>query len=187
LSKLQDDIKRIKGVDILPRVLPSPLEVMDASYERAYRRCNEFKDVKTTALVQYFRHRLLKDGISDMETDSDKLSLLVERLACAMGALSGLSEAVHPRSLLTADPRDRTVRVWTESSSSLTPPEVTNLVKSLGSGKLGRICICEDGSAVFDLSAKKAERLLDTAQQDEACRRAGWHFELPESLPSIPA
>ncbi|KAL3787420.1 hypothetical protein HJC23_001817 [Cyclotella cryptica] len=187
LSKLQDDIKRVKGVDILPRALPSAREVMDASYERAYRRCSEFEDVKTKDLVQYFRHRLLKDGISDLETDNDKLTFLLERLACAMAALSGLPEAVHPRSLLTADPRDRTVRVWTESGGSLTPPEVTNLVKSLGSGKLGRISICEDGSAVFDLSSKKAERLLETAQKDEACQRAGWHFELPGSLPSIPA
>lgn len=176
-------MKQKKGVDIMPRSLPSPREIMDASYDRAFSRCKEFENESTQDLVQYFRDRLVEDQVAGTEAGSE--SNLVDKLACAMAALSGLPEAVRPRSLLTADPRDRTIRVWAESGDALTPPEVTNQVKSMGSGKLGRITICNDGSAIFDLSAKKAEKLLQAAKDDKTCYESGWHFELPASLPAI--
>lgn len=185
LSKLQDGMKQTKDVDILPRALPSPEEVMNASYKRAIQRCEYFRDDTTKDLVQYFRDCLVKDGIVDAESKSDE-SQLLDRLSCALAALSGLPDAVQQRSLLTADPRDRTLRVWSESGSALTPHGVTTVLKSLGSGKLGRVSICEDGSAVCDLPAKKAEKLLQAAKQDESCLKSGLRFEIPGSLSSIP-
>lgn len=173
---------RLKGVEIMPRPLPSPREVMDASYERALSRCEDFGN-NSKDLVQYFKNRLAEDGLSNVEADSE--SYLVHKLACALAALSGLPAAVRPRSLLTADARDRTIRAWTKSGSPLTPVEVTNAVKGMGSGKLGRVSICKDGSAVFDLSAKKAEVLLQTAKEDKGCLESGWRFELPDFLPAI--
>ena len=184
LLKLQEEMKRLKNIDILARPLPSPREIMDASYERSLMRCQEFGTGNAKDLVHYFKLRLIKDEVLGDEPNSDE-SYLIEKLATAMAALSGLPEAVRPRSLLTADPRDRTVRVWTEPSSFLTPPEVTNVVKSMGSGKLGRISICDDGSAVFDLRAKKAEKLVQAAEENEAFHQPGWNFELADSLPSI--
>ena len=181
LTKLKEEMKCMKDVDILPRTLPTPNEVMSASFNRATVRCQGFRNESTDELVEYFKDRLIKDGISPDASDS----VLVDRLACAMAALSGLPQAVRARSLLTADQRDRTVRIWTESGDSLTPPEVTTVVKSMGSGKLGRINICADGSAIFDLSAKRAEKLLQTARDDEICQKSGWHFELPNTLPSM--
>eukprot|EP00956_Cyclotella_meneghiniana_P012835 scaffold18279_cov54-Cyclotella_meneghiniana.AAC.2 len=181
MTNLKEEMKRIKDVDILPRPLPTPNEVMDASFNRAIVQCQGFRNEITDELVQYFKDRLTEDGISSDASDN----VLLDRLACAMAALSGLPQAVRARSLLTADQRDRTIRIWTESGDSLTPPEVTEVVKSMGSGKLGRISICEDGSAVFDLSAKRAEKLLQTARDDEGCRKSGWHFELPTTLPPM--
>ena len=182
LKKLEAEMMRLKGVDISPRPLPSPHEVMDASYERAFQRCDEFGSESTNELVQYFKDRLIKDGFSEADIGTEN-SVLLDKLASAMAALSGLPEAVRPRSLLTANPGDRTIRVWTESGNPLSPPEVTNVVKSMGSGKLGRISICRDGSAVFDLSAKKAEKVLSSANNDGF--ESGWHFELPGSLPPM--
>ena len=130
--------------------------------------------------------RSAEDGANNKE------SLLMHRLATAMAALSGLEETVPPRSLLTSNPKDRTIRVWRndDKSTPLTPPEVTKMVKSLGSGKLGRISICSDGSAVFDLGAKKAELLLKNtgaaSDDDESSESSGWQFEMPSSLSTIP-
>lgn len=176
LDKLQDEMSKM-GVDILPRPLPSPREIMDASYERAKLRCEEFENERSNenSLQQYFKDRLIEDN--------NDQSALLDRLASALAALSGLPDAVSQRSLLTADPRDRTVRVWTETGESLTPSEVTNSVKPIG-GKLGRITIASDGSALFDLGAKKADKLLQAAS-DGAFEKTGWHFELPDFLPPL--
>ncbi|KAL7534295.1 hypothetical protein ACHAXR_005789, partial [Thalassiosira sp. AJA248-18] len=194
LTKLQEEMKSLKGLEIVPRQLPSPSEVMDASYDRASLRCENFERRMQTeeagdgaqSLVQYFLDRLSKDlnsGDGSLELGTnEKETLLVHRLATAMAALSGLDEVVPPRSLLTADPRDRTIRVWNESGNPLSPPEVTKVVKALGSGKLGRISICDNGSAVFDLGAKKAERLLKNVSSDASLKDSGWHFEMPSSI-----
>ena len=200
LTKLQEEMRRLWGVEILPRTLPSPREVMEASYERAFWRCKEFQrraeneedGEGTRHLVQFFMDKLFDDFDSiddDSEVDHNgKETLLLRKLATAMAALSGLEEAVPPRSLLTADPRDRTIRAWTEScnrTNPLSPPEVTQVVKALGSGKLGRIYICEDGSAVFDLGTKRAEQLLKKSAEEEWLKSSGWYFEIPSSLPPI--
>lgn len=188
LEKLQDDMDRLHGVEITPRQLPSPSEVMDASYDRVLRLCEGFegpdKADNTQPLVRYFADKLSRDLTASVDP-SENESLLIHRLAAAMAALSGLDNAVPPRSLLTADPRDRTVRVSKDScseSNPLNPSDVTKVVKSLGSGKLGRMTICSDGSAVLDLVAKKAELLLENASSDVDVVNEGWHFELPDKL-----
>ncbi|KAL7546905.1 hypothetical protein ACHAWF_016439 [Thalassiosira exigua] len=189
LGKLQEEMNRHRNVDIIPRQLPSPSEVMKASYDRAAFRCEEFgrhvhSDVDSQSLIKYFSDRL-SDDLSCHAGASEKETILMKRLATAMAALSGLDGSVPPRSLLTADHRDRTIRVWNNSSNSsnpLSPPEVTKVLKALGSGKLGRISITRDGSAVLDLASKKAERLLKHAAADDDLLASGWHFEMPASL-----
>ena len=180
LNKLQEEMKGLKNIDIEPRQLPSPNEVMEASYNRVVRLCDGAGG-STDSLVQYFADKLSNDVIESKETN-EKESMLIHRLASAMAALSGLDGVVPNRSLLTANPKDRTIRVWSESSSLLSPSEITPVLKSLGSGKIGRISICSDGSAVFDLSVKRAEKLLKTAAEDPSIE---WIFELPDSLPAM--
>ena len=131
-------------------------------------------------MVKYFADKLSQD-VTESEDIKEKESMLVHRLASAMAALSGLDGVVPNRSLLTANPKDRTIRVWSESSSLLSPSEITPVLKSMGSGKLGRITICRDGSAIFDLPSKRAEKLLETAAEDSI----EWIFELPNSLPAV--
>jgi len=198
LKGLQDEMIRLRGVEILPKTLPSPGDVMNAAYHRALQRFEKFDkegedNRDKQELVQYFQKRLMKDILFEHSDSgpSQTVSLLMMRLAAAMAALSGLEEVVPPRSLLTANPADRTIRVWKDSCSShnpLSPPEVTKVLKELGSGKLGRISICEDGSAVFDLSQSKAKFLLQKACEKEmSSLLEGWHFDMPESLSAIPS
>ena len=183
-KKLEEEMKRLKNIDIVPRQLPSPSEVMEASYNRVLRLCKGKDDADADTLVQYFADKLSKDTSLETETNG-KETMLIHRLASAMAALSGLERVVPARSLLTADPRDRTIRVWNDSVNPLSLSELTTLVKSLGSGKLGRISICKDGSAVFDLKSKKAFALLEIAANDPNIDDAGWYFELPSSLPPM--
>ncbi len=162
INKLGEEMESLHGIVIAPRQLPSPSEVMDASYERVMRLC---------------------DGRSENEL------FLIRRLATAMASLSGLDDVVPARSLLTADPGDRTIRVWNDSCDSgnpLSPSEVTKLVKSLGSGKLGRVSTCADGSVIFDLGARKADLLLESAANEANVGGGGWHFDMPGSLPTMP-
>ena len=190
LTKLKEDMKQLRNIEIEPRQLPSPSEVMEASYNRALLRCENLGRLAqntegTQSLVQFFTDRWSKDlsfDESSEERTNDK-ELLLHRLAVAMAALSGLDEIVPPRSLLTADQRDRTIRVWNANESSgLSPPEVTKVVKALGSGKLGRVTICDDGSAVFDLGVKRAETLMNNVASDSKFTSEGWQFEIPSSL-----
>jgi len=70
----------------------------------------------------------------------------------------------------------------------LWPSAVTRVVKSLGSGKLGRISICKDGSVIFNLGAKMAELLMGNVvvvANDDSKLVDGWHFEMPVLLPAM--
>lgn len=191
LHKLGEEMSNLHGIVITPRQLPSPSEVMEASYERVMRLCNG-AGTGTPDLVRYFAGKLsgdlikLNDKVSHSRPSEHEL-FLIHRLATAMASLSGLDDLMPTRSLLTADLGDRTIRVWSDScdvSSPLSPSVVTRLVKSLGSGKLGRILTCEDGSVVFDLGEKKAELLMDSVVKDPKLVN-GWHFEMPVSLPTL--
>jgi superfamily II DNA/RNA helicase len=195
LNKLREEMKDLHSIVIMPRQLPSPSEVMDASYERVMRLCTDF-GTGTPNLVRYFAGKLSDEmkanngGETTTSSSSDNAMFLIHRLATAMASLSGLDDVVPPRSLLTADPGDRTIRVWSDScdaNNPLSPSEVTKLVKSLGSGKLGKISTCEDGSVVFDLGSRKAELLLESAAANDDTKlvESGWHFEIPVSLPTL--
>ncbi len=193
LIKLGEEMEQLHSIVIAPRQLPSPREVMDASYKRVTRLCDGF-GTGTQNLVNYFVEKLSADLIepigeaSGSGTRENELFLL-HRLATAMASLSGLDDVVPARSLLTADPGDRTIRVYNkscDSSNPLSPSEVTKIVKSLGSGKVGRISTCLDGSVIFDLGANKADLLLEKAANDANLSSGGWHFEMPCSLPTMP-
>ena len=185
INKLGEEMESLHGIVIAPRQLPSPSEVMDASYERVTRLCDGF-GTGAQSLVHYFAEKLSANliepiGEASGSGTSENELFLIHRLATAMASLSGLDDVVPARSLLTADPGDRTIRVWNESRS-LSPSEVTKLVKSLGSGKLGRISTCADGSVIFDLGAKKADLLLESAANDANLGSGGWHFDMPVVL-----
>ena len=192
LNKLEKEMKDLHSIEIMPRQLPSPCEVMDASYERVMRLCTDF-GTGTPSLVCYFAGKLSDEikangGETTTASSSDKEMFIIHRLATAMASLSGLDDIVPPRSLLTADPGDRTIRVWSDlcdANNPLSPSDITKLVKSLGSGKLGRISTCEDGSVVFDLCSRKAELLLESAANDTNLVESGWHFEIPFTLPTL--
>jgi hypothetical protein len=81
-----------------------------------------------------------------------------------MAALSSLDASASPfeqqYSLLTGEDSDRTLRLSRKDGAALSPPQVTQFCKPLGSGKLGRVVIAKDGSAIFDLPLKRANRLL---------------------------
>jgi len=193
INKLGEEMESLHGIVIAPRQLPSPGEVMDASYERVMRLCDGF-GTGTQSLVHYFAEKLSADLIEPIgeaagSGRSENELFLIRRLATAMASLSGLDDVVPARSLLTADPGDRTIRVWNDSCDSgnpLSPSEVTKLVKSLGSGKLGRVSTCADGSVIFDLGARKADLLLESAANEANVGGGGWHFDMPGSLPTMP-
>lgn len=192
LNKLAEEMKQLHGINILPRQLPSSSEVMEAAYDRVVRICERLEHVhddgQSQSLLQYFADKL-HDDLSQSRNGSsgstERESLLILRLATAMASLSGLKEVVPARSLLTGDSRDRTVRVRNDSINPLSPSEVTKIVKSFGSGKVGRISVCNDGSVVFDLDAKKAELLIESVSNNATVDSDGWRFDLPESLSTM--
>lgn len=192
LNKLAEEMKQLHGINILPRQLPSSSEVMEAAYDRVVRICERLEHVhddgQSQSLLQYFADKLhddLSQSRNGCSGSTERESLLILRLATAMASLSGLKEVVPARSLLTGDSRDRTVRVRNDSINPLSPSEVTKIVKSFGSGKVGRISVCNDGSVVFDLDAKKAELLIESVSNNATVGSDGWRFDLPESLSTM--
>ena len=147
----------------MARQPPGPDEIFDAAFARATRAAANV----SPDLVAAFASKLGDTGGPS--------------LAAALAALSGLTDLAPQRSLLTANPSDLTVRV-TRNGSAVSPSEVTKLAKALGAGKLGRVTVLSDGSAVFDLVAPKAMRLVDDAALEEALLD-GLSLELPRSLP----
>ena len=186
LKGLEEELEVKSGIIMRSKPLPSPSDVMEASYERSRGAVEEALEGDPD-LMTYFRDRVLA-GLSEPSREADgngtdgggsgREGELLDRLAAAMAALSGLGGAVvAKRSLLTADPKDRTVRVFLRDDNNkgggekgrgeppLTPPSVTRFVKDLGSGRLGKITVCPDGSAVFDLPAGRAEKLVRRAEE----------------------
>lgn len=182
LPKLSNLLETV-GIQIETKPLPSPSEVMEASYSRAEQICKDVSE--KDSFVNYFKEKITSE-LDDASTYSERETELLDRLAAAMANLSGLDGVVTQRSLLTAEAKDRTIRIWSkESGASLNPPEVIRFAKGLGSGKLGRVTICKDGSGVFDLPVKRAERLLQT-YVDKSTENIGENslrLEIPSALP----
>ena len=230
---------------LVPRAPPSPAEVMEAAFRRAAERRDRVAAQQQREggdagdLVRFFEDKLREELSARLEgegggaasSDGDGSPPLLHELACAMAALSGLERPAPLRSLLTADPAERTLRVYRMPSPSsdadgadaaddadgagggpsatgargaatcaagVSPAEVTRFCKSLGSGKLNRVLVLPDGSAVFDLTSAKAARLVtsfeERAREESGRGMAGgvpdeseqssWFVELPLGLPS---
>ena len=182
IPDLTGEIKDMLGVDMLPKQLPSAAEVVAAGYDRARRSVNlGDKRPDKSDLVSYFRSILeTEEGV-----DTTNPQEILEYFARSMALLSQLDPSISPfeqhASLLSGGTMESTLRFYRTDGEAVSPPEVTKTCKKHGSGKLGRVLICEDGSAVFDLSTKRAVKLLrafKTANED-------FQLELPLSLPDL--
>ena len=176
------EIKEMLGVDLLPKQLPSAAEVVAAGYDRARRSVNlGDKRPDKSDLVSYFRSVLeTEEGV-----DTTNPQEILEYFARSMSLLSQLDPSISPfeqhASLLSGGTTERTLRFYRLDGEAVSPPEVTKACKKHGSGKLGRVLICKDGSAVFDLSTKRAVKLLQAFKTD----KEDFQLELPLSLPDL--
>ncbi len=187
INSLVEEVKGDLGVTMQAMAIPSSARVVDAAYTRL---SSEFigETTKPSHLADYFRDRLESDDRIDT---SDPEELLV-RLTQAMVRLSKLDPNTSPlvptSSLLNGDLAMTTLRLYPIRGEPLNPPLVTNFCKARGSGKLGRVVSCGDGSAVFDLPKKRAKRLLAAIQEEEAKTEGEgleYGLEIPSSLPNI--
>lgn len=180
---LADDIKNELGIGILAKQLPSAAEVVAAAYERTKRLValgdGSLKD--SNDLTIYFRQIIE----TEKGVDTSSAEQLLEYLARAMALLSKVDPSVSPfgqhASLLTGSTSERTLRLIRNDEEALNPPEVIKACKALGSGKLGRVNICQDGSAVFDLPQKRAMKLMEASKADND----EFQLELPLTLPEM--
>ena len=187
INSLVEDIKGDLGVNMQPMAIPSSARVVDAAYTRLSSNLME-ETTKPSHLSEYFRDRL----DSDDRIDTSDPEALLNRLTQAMALLSKLDPAtsalVPNSSLLNGDLAMTTLRLYPKSGEPLNPPLVTSFCKARGSGKLGRVVSCGDGSAVFDLSKKRAKRLLAAIQEEEENEEGDgleYGLEIPSSLPDM--
>mmetsp|Transcript_33188 Transcript_33188/g.78394 ORF Transcript_33188/g.78394 Transcript_33188/m.78394 type:complete len:806 (+) Transcript_33188:163-2580(+) len=196
VEAVEDDL----GVIIKAMAIPSSAEVVDSAYQRLSLDLLSNRDSGTSSLstsknnqpadlATYFKQQLKSDERIDVTNPQE----LLDYLANAMVSMSKLDHSLSPftqsSSLLTGDPTMNTVRLYSRTGDDpLTPPIVTNFCKTRGSGKLGRVTIARDGSAVFDLPKKRAKRLLETfVAEDENQRIEGLEYslEIPITLPEL--
>ena len=165
IPELVKEVGEKLKVQILPKPIPSATEVVDAGYKRTKLALGVDVDTDAGAdqkkeLATYFKSRLQEEN----SIDTNDPQQLLEYLSKAMAALSSLDASASPfeqqYSLVTGDDSDRTLRLSRKDGAALSPPQVTQFCKPLGSGKLGRIVIAKDGSAIFDLPLKRSNRLL---------------------------
>jgi superfamily II DNA/RNA helicase len=192
ISTLVEGVRETLDVEIQPMAIPSSAQVVDAAYTRLSQdiitgsgtKEDESSSSSEDDLATYFRQRLE----TDERINTSDPNQLLDQLANAMVSLSKLDPSISPStqhsSLLTGDLTYNTLRLYqNDNVSFLTPPEVTAFCKAYGSGKLGRVLICKDGSAVFDLSKKRAKRLLDAVMTTE--EETEYSLEMISSLPEI--
>ena len=182
---LIQDVHKALGAQIQPKPAPSSSDIVQAGYSRVTSTLFEcVGDQANTALVSYFGSRLA----SDSRIDTSDPKQLLQHLATVMATLSNLDPSISPQnhrsSLMSGDTRDRTLRVYRKDGIAVSPPEVTKFCKLFGSGKLGRVTISADGSAIFDLATARADTLVQTigSRSDET---HGWCVEMPSSLPTV--
>jgi len=190
IRSLVEEVRGDLGVAIRPMAIPSSARVVDAAYTRL--SSNLIGGAGSPSdLAGYFRDRLETDD----RIDTSDPETLLDRLTEAMVALSKLDPSMSPlaptSSLMNGDPATRSLRLFPKDVDArkqdpLRPPAVTAFCKARGSGKLGRVVICGDGSAVFDLPTKRANRLIETILAEED-RDGGLEYglEMPSSLPEI--
>jgi len=189
VQSLVEEVKEDLGVTIQPMAIPSSAKVVDAAYTRLSGNLfDEVASSKSSNLAEYFRDRLESDDRIDTSNPQE----LLDRLSEVMVALSKLDPSTSPltptSSLLNGDPNSSTLRLYPKGSNKedhLKPPIVTSFCKARGSGKLGRVVVCGDGSAVFDLPKKKAKRLLEAVRLEEETIDLEFGLEIPSSLPEI--
>jgi ATP-dependent RNA helicase DDX21 len=179
VREVQDELK----IQMLPKPIPSAAEVVEAAYKRMSSTLGFGRKTDSGELALHYRSKLeAEEGV-----DTSDPQQLLDYLARAMVALSNLDSSASPFhqhcSLLTGSDADRTLRLYRNDGEVLAPPEVTTFCKSIGSGKLGRVVICKDGSAVFDLSVKKANKLVKTVEDESVA--SDWTLELPLTLPEV--
>jgi superfamily II DNA/RNA helicase len=168
-------------IQMLPKSIPSAAEVVEAAYTRISSTLGLGRDTQTGELALHFRSKLeAEEGI-----DTSDPQQLLDYLTRAMVAMSSLDSSASPFhqhcSLLSGADADRTLRLYRKDGELLTPPQATMFCKSIGSGKLGRVMICKDGSAVFDLPFKRASKLVKVAEDESS----DWILELPLTLPEL--
>jgi superfamily II DNA/RNA helicase len=189
IPDLVKEVEKKLMVQILPKPIPSAAEVVEAGYKRTKLALGVGVGVGGDAdvdqereLATYFKSRLQEEN----SIDTNDPQQLLEYLSKAMAALSSLDASTSPfeqqYSLLTGDDSDRTLRLCRKDCTALSPPQVTQFCKPLGSGKLGRVVIAKDGSAIFDLPLKRANRLL-VAMATESSEE--FVLEQPLTLPEM--
>jgi superfamily II DNA/RNA helicase len=190
IPSLLEEVREDLGVTIQPMAIPSSAIVVDAAYSRlSSELVGEEDHPKPSDLADYFRERLE----SDERIDTSNPQALLENLASALAILSKLDPSMSPllpaASLLNGDPTTTTLRLYpkrnADSVEPLKPPQVTAFCKARGSGKLGRVVVCGDGSAVFDLPKKRAKRLLEAIRAGESNEDLEFGLEMPSSLPEM--
>mmetsp|Transcript_27154 Transcript_27154/g.82293 ORF Transcript_27154/g.82293 Transcript_27154/m.82293 type:complete len:493 (-) Transcript_27154:24-1502(-) len=137
---------------------PAPSKVREAAIRRALGACDRVDDDTVAAVL------------GDLPALSDNEAKRL--LAAALAALANV-KVQGRRSRETGKASDRTLRV-TASSGGLAPGAVVKALKALGSGKLGRVRVVDEGSAAFvEVPAKRAAKVLAAAAESGALPE-GW-------------
>jgi hypothetical protein len=177
------EVQSTLGIEIRSKPIPSTTDIVEAGYRRALDEL--LVDNSGDDLVSYFRSRLLADdrvNVSDPEE-------MLNHLCTALVALSKVDPFTSPQeqrcSLITGNPADRTLVVYREDGEEVSPTEVMKFCKSFGSGKLGRIMVTKVGSAVLDLPAKRAKKLVQNVESGDENEVSGWRIEECQSLPEF--
>jgi hypothetical protein len=183
LPELVREVQEELGINVLPKSIPAAAEVVEAAYKRMSSTLGFGRDTDHGELALHYRSKLeAEEGV-----DTSDPQQLLDYLARAMVALSNLDSSASPFhqhcSLLSGSDADRTLRLYRNDGEALAPPEVIKFCKSIGSGKLGRVSICKDGSAVFDLNVKRANKLVQAVEDESAA--SDFTLELPLTLPDV--
>jgi superfamily II DNA/RNA helicase len=127
---------------------PAPSKVREAAIRRALGACDRVDDDTVAAVL------------GDLPALSDNEAKRL--LAAALAALANVKSQGR-RSRETGKASDRTLRV-TASSGDLAPGAVVKALKALGSGKLGRVRVVDDGCGAYvEVPAKRAAKVLAAA------------------------
>ena len=183
VPQLSRAIKKELGIDILAKQLPSTAEVVAAAYERTKQLiCLGSESPPDSNDLEIYFRRVIE---TEKGVDTSNAEQLLEYLARALVLLSKVDPSLSPfqqrASLLSGSTAERTLRLIKNDREKLSPPAVTKICKALGSGKIGKVILCQDGSAVFDLPLKRAIKVLEASNGNNR----DYQLELPLTLPEI--